>query len=461
MDKNAKDSEIIPALNFTLRYDSNIYLYGAAAIGCILHDLLCRQGYTVSGFIDKRFYEIQSLCTLPVLPIDSGLIPKDAVIIIAVKNVYEHSRIARSLLEHGFSKLIYRPYPCLLDEGNHTENQINSTYTLISDGVYIPGSPIPISSLLEGETHSRNRAFLSQEGNLVTVLIPITALFTDKAASRNMQNAELPLLFLYPHIEFVKYVLGMEKSSSLPYINYCENSARQINRFQITDAWRENVLQNRADVFQQMNQLFDLQYEFFIRNAPHVTWNPKRCYFNLCSGKHRTAFLAAKGKNYIPVKMDLKDYTQWLRVQKPFPEDPFRYNTAIGDSQFYFQLIHQIMSFLGRNHYHDVPSNPLSMLSFRFHMNDGGFFQAFFERCGCTIFPSAEEDSASVLSDYAIVDETLSAASYSSPCQPAYCCFIIKVSDFLLQDDSAFFSGIYRGRKVIVKIAKLKTEKSN
>lgn len=247
---------------FTLRYDSDIYLYGTAAIGCILHDLLCRQGYTVSGFIDKRFYEIQSLCALPVLPIDSGLIPKDAVIIIAVKNVYEHSRIVRSLLEHGFSKLIYRPYPCLLDEGNHTENQINNTYTLISDGVYIPGSPI--SSLLEGETHSRNRAFLSQEGNLVTVLIPINALFTDKDASENIKNAELPLLFLYPHIEFVKYVLGIEKSSALPYINYCENSARQINRFQIIDVWRENVLQNRADVFQQMNQLFDLQYEFLL-----------------------------------------------------------------------------------------------------------------------------------------------------------------------------------------------------
>lgn len=454
MKKNAKDSEIIPALNFTLQYNSDIYLYGAAAIGCILYDLLSHQGYTVSGFIDKRFYEIHSLYTLPVLPIDSGLIPKDAVIIVAVKNVYEHSRIAKILLECGFSKLIYRPYPCLLDEGNHTENQINNAYSLISGGMYIPGSPIPITFPLETETHPRNRAFLSQEGNLVTVLIPITALFTDKASSGNIQNAELPLLFLYPHIEFVKYVLGMEKASALPYLNYCENSARQINRFQITDAWRENVLQNRADVFQQMNLLFDLQYEFFIRNAPHVNWNPKRCYFNLCSGKHRTAFLAAKGKNYIPVKMDLKDYTQWLRVQKPFLEDPFRYNTAIGDSQFCFQLIRQIMSFLGRNHYHDAPSNPLSMLSFRFHMNDDGFFRDFFKRCGCTIFSSIEGDSSSVPSDYAIVDETLSAAYCSSPCRLAYCCFIIKVSDFLLQDDSAFFSGIYQGRKVIVEIEK-------
>ena len=85
---------------YTIQKEDPILLYGAATTGAILYGNLTDAGYRVAAFIDQRAHEIDSYYGLPVWdPAAAGRYAEQyaAVVIIAIKNVFEHERIAESL----------------------------------------------------------------------------------------------------------------------------------------------------------------------------------------------------------------------------------------------------------------------------------------------------------------------------------------------------------------------------
>lgn len=390
----------------------DIVLYGAATMGCIYYEKIYKIGFNIIGFIDQRGKEIKEIYGLPVFSLENAEFSKDVVIFIAVKNVFEHTKIANELVEKGYTNIIFRPYNCLIGQGTDEEKQINKMYDLFSEGkiceyhfkYIIPKVKILFAPKL------KNDAILKEQDDYLTILIPITLLFTDKKiGSDGKESNEIPILLLKPHIEFVKCVLGVGDYNVQSYLAYCEEAAKKIDRFKVTPAWRANVIRNRAEVFNNMNHLYNVNKQYFVNNAPFVQWNEKG-YFNLCSGKHRSTFLMTKGDNYIPVKMLKNDYLKWTRereiqkiqtyinsiginyIQAPV-ENPFFYNLSCPNEQFFYELIRGIAQYLSDFYYVNSSINIMEGKKIFISMEDGGFCKRFFRRCGCKVYCNSKKDN--------------------------------------------------------------------
>ena len=129
---------------FQLDKSVPLILYGAATIGRLLYQYLTGQNFRVAGFMDTRADEIGELCGLPVFSVDDDKVSRECVIIIAVKNVFEHERIAAELQKRGYYRMIYRPYEVLGGQGNSLERELNEVYDKIAD--YKNGKEIPAQS---------------------------------------------------------------------------------------------------------------------------------------------------------------------------------------------------------------------------------------------------------------------------------------------------------------------------
>lgn len=404
---------------FVFEKNSPIILYGAATIGCLLDEYLTDFGYLIKGFMDLRAAEIKELHGKKVYSPDSADLPKDSIIIIAVKNVFEHSRIAEDLSKKGFCKLIYRPYASLKGQGDQAENQLNNIYDLISDykerKVPFEGK-VPVS-------HFTTRSLLKLSGivseadTMLTVNIPITLLFSDRVP----QMPEFSVLFMRPHLSFVKYILGMAGGESDSFLRYCRDAATKVGGFETTALWENNVVRNQAEVYAQMNHMYDLDKNFFIDQAPKVQWNEKR-YFNLQSGKHRSTFLAAKGNNYIAVQMSKEDFNAWVQASVALEiepvlrekyrqglsvpiENPYFYEYSCLEEPFWYQLVRTVMERVSEIDYQNSSVNLLPDRKFSVALSDSGFTKRFIKRCGFQVATWLETDELEKKLDILLGDD--------------------------------------------------------
>lgn len=390
---------------FVFNKKSPVILYGAATIGCMLLEHLTRSGYLVKGFMDMRAEEMKELLGKPVFLPDEESLSKDCVIILAVKNVFEHSRIADELIKRGFHQLIFRPYACLKGQGNEMENQLNEAYSALTDS---NGGMVSFDGMLPLTQSPYNQLKMSgiivKEGEMITACIPVTMLFSDKKP----YVPEFSILFMKPHLQFAKYVLGIAGGETEPLLQYCREGAAKVGGFKTTALWESNVIRNQAEVYAQMNHMYNVEKSFFLEQAPLVKWNEKK-YFNLQSGKHRSTFLAAKGDNYIAVKMTRNDFEAWVqeaavpeikealeKQYKHYPavpvENPYFYEASCIEEQFWYQLARTVMEEVAKTEYRNANENILSEHKFVTALSDGGFMKRFLRRCGFITAPRSEAD---------------------------------------------------------------------
>ena len=119
------------------------------------------------------------------------------------------------------------------------------------------------------------------------------------------------------------------------------------------------MIKNRADVFANMNESLERDFDFFVRNAPNAKWN-ENGYFNLVSGKHRAAFWVAKGRHYIPLRVSDSDFEKWVKesqIQKVISDleelnvfsikapvaHPFFYELQCENRNLYYHLLCDFM----------------------------------------------------------------------------------------------------------------------
>lgn len=388
---------------FILDKKHDIYIYGAAATGEIVYNILFERGYTITGFFDKRASEIKRYKGIPVIDLDKCIklanCEKPVIIIIAVKNVFEHEKIAEKLVKIGLQYIIYMPYSAVKGKGDERELKLYNIWNDIMKNTFNEFVEIPVTTEINKYVYKDYSLIYKINDQERISYIPIDVLYTDKKNDKNMWG-DIPVLSLIPHINFFRWLDGQAGYDYLEYLDFCIDSAKRRN-IKITDEWKKNVIRNRSDVYGNMNEHLERNYDFFIKNAPNVIWN-KNGYFNLNSGKHRTAFWIAKGRRFIPVRITEDDYNSWLsasltdKVIKELKEaevselkgpvaHPYFYDISCENKDFYYNFLFEFTYMLTTKSialYQNVNFDKLGLV---LSVDDDGFLGRTFRRFGLNI----------------------------------------------------------------------------
>ncbi len=354
-------------MSFALTGKGNIIIYGAATSGKIIYDILKKNHIDIVAFIDKRADELGELYGKRVVAsMDdlSDLVREDCVIIIAVKNVFEHSKIAVRLLQGGINCILYKPHSVLAGGGTDDERRIGECYDCLLSNQLDKLFDIP-------ETHNivvyecQDSAVIREKDGYIWARIPVSLIYANKSNNKSIWG-DIPVLSMFPHIGlFQEFLCEQSRGGIEDYVDFCCEAAKNAGDIKITERWKQNVVSNRLDVFYHMETAYQLDRDFFLRNAPRAKWNDAG-YFNLLGGKHRCTFLAAKGDQYITLQLLKKDYDAWMnpdraldlneklnqifrsRKGKGIIEHPFFYQYPLDGGTFFYKMWVQICMFLSR-----------------------------------------------------------------------------------------------------------------
>lgn len=355
--------------NFKFDKKSKIVMYGAAAIGNIMYDNLTSQGYDICGFIDKRAYELSEFRGVPVWKIDDERLSmedrKTVVIVVSVKNVFEHEQIVTKLLSCGYEKIIYKSKSVLNNCATNDKVILSDLYDNI-----LAGNDIYEQDLVSTKTANiheyKDHASIFQNDENVIAHIPMEFVYTNNYLKDESKWGNVNILSFFTHLGFFRYLAGEVDQTYEDYINeYCIYTAPE--SVEITEGWKMNVVRNRAMIFEQMNIASEIDGDFFIRNAPEAVWNEKG-YFNLTSGKHRACFFASKGYKYMPLKVSKKDYEKYININSAnelnhyfqktatcvldLPiSHPYFYNYPCTSNEFYSKFISYFSSVIAKDNY--------------------------------------------------------------------------------------------------------------
>ncbi len=300
---------------FSITKVSKIYLYGAASIGKIIFENLTKQGYRVEGFIDKRAEELSFFLNRPVISIDDVRdLPEDTVIVVAVKNVFEHDKIARILLQGNAKNIIFKAKSVLENRASGEEIRIGNIYDAFLEGEEIDLCDITQTNTVSGYYY-KDYAIKSLEEKECIALIPVPFIYTNNYELATNKWGNVNLYAFFTHDEFFGFLGGNKEANPEYYVNeYCVYTALKQQDISITPQWRQNVVRNRAMIYEQMNLTLDLDKDFFFRNVATAEWNCDKKYFNLTSGKHRCMFLVSKGYRFLPLKISKEDYDTFCNI---------------------------------------------------------------------------------------------------------------------------------------------------
>lgn len=293
--------------DYVIDKNTEIYCYGAAAIGKIV--LRNNPQLHICGFIDARGKEIGTMCEKPVFSWENiSEINKDAVVIVTVKNVFEHEDIAYRLHQAGYERIIYKPKAVLEGKGSTNERILSDLWDrIVNKELQLPFVRTPLYEDSVDYEFS-DQAKIREEGEEITAYVPVELIYTNDTTDF---WGDINIQALYPHIYFFRSLENKEGGETEDYLEFCEGSATKLGDIVISDSWRSNVLRNRTMIYEQMSLSRDIDPDFFVRSAPTAEWNPKG-YFNLTGGKHRASYLTATGHRYLALKVSRKDYENWL-----------------------------------------------------------------------------------------------------------------------------------------------------
>jgi len=352
--------------------NSQVILYGAATTGAILYRCFSTHGYRVTAFIDQRADEEGTYYGLPVFSLQEAenwfSKQPEAIAVVAVKNVFEHEKIAKELWRMGCDKIVFRPYAVVSGGGEKLDGMLNQAYDEILEGKFqcelyrING----FDQLL-----LKDQAIINEdvnEGGDVVANIPIYDIWTDDYENKEIIWGNIPCLGLIPHIGLFRFFKGEENEDYEEYIKFCRQAAERSGGITTSPKWENSVYRNRLDVFNHMQSAWEHNREFFIQNAVKAVYNEKG-YFNIISGKHRVVFLIVMGKQYIPLRVRKSDYRKWSKEKQAAAvyelldayqkaelpcilDSPYFYTYPCSTPNFYGRLLNRLISILYSDEYY-------------------------------------------------------------------------------------------------------------
>ncbi len=305
--------------------ETPVFLYGAAYCGTLIYSYL-KDIVTVMAFLDKRGDEILIHEGLPTYLPDSKLLNKEekenAIVIICVKNIFDHKTIARQLLKNDFKYIVT------------FENSIFND--ILEKKLFLPKYI---------ETYQDNKKIVWQDNGYIMnreeriiVHIPAALVFTNKTKdSRNDKWSNWPIQALYTHLELFSLYNGDPDGNEFEYIEkYCIDGIKKFGSVKVSERWKRNILESRQKIFHNMNIEWQLKSAFFYTHAPTADFN--NGIFNLTSGKHRATFLVSKGEKYIPLNITMEDYEEFLNMK--VAKEIMEYVGSIDVEEFFCPIMH-------------------------------------------------------------------------------------------------------------------------
>lgn len=401
---------------YIIEEKDKILIYGAATTGAIIYKKLIGLSYNVIAFVDRRSNEIESYYNLPVWSIDDvkqNCQENDQIIvIIAIKNVFEHERVAKMLWETGCKRIIFRPYNELNGKGTEEDKELNKLYNKVMEGEMPLGGYI-----IKGyEEHIlKDNAIMEENDDYVIANIPIYYIFTDKYENVDIIWGDIPCIGLIPHIGLFNLFAGKYNDDYKEYIKFCREAAIRSGGVTASESWEDNVYSSRLDVFNHMEYLWEHDRNFFIRNAVEADYNEKG-YFNIKSGKHRIVYMMIKGKRYIPLKILKADYRKWNvrdkaeKINKLLISqnkdilnvrlgNPFFYDYPYQATKFYEDILIRIIELVFRKEYYLNGKFFLGDKKILFWNSPCAVYANVFIMMGFKVFVIEETENAMLLND--------------------------------------------------------------
>lgn len=292
-----------------------IVIYGAATEGHILIERLQDKTSNIVGFIDRRATEINEIKGFPVFDLHSEelkhKIDTNTVVVIAVKNVFDHRSIAYQLYkELKLKKIILIPVNISCDCKEEIENVYNDLFYRTIRFPYSL-SEITVDHLYE----FKREDYRIDKGSSVVLPIPIAKVYTNKASGSIWNDINIAAYF--PHIRLFQLFAGDPRGNEKSYMDFCRNAASSFS-VETTEKWEQNVIDNRKRVYDEMRMNYELDRSFFYEHPSKGIWNPDGKYFNITDGKHRAIFQASMGCCFIPLEISVEDETTWLDTDSAY-----------------------------------------------------------------------------------------------------------------------------------------------
>lgn len=353
----------------------------------------------MAGFIDRRADEIKKCLGLPVYSVREikQKVCENTVVFIAVKNVYYHAEIVAELNSLGIYKVVYKSRQAIAGEMGQKEKILDAAY----EGIYKKGIVLPLQIPVVASQRKINwndNVLIRETKNDVIVKIPVELLYTGET---DEMWTNVPVMLLVPYIDMFLYFQGEEKYSIHPYIKLCQKGAGNEN-LKTTQRWKEYVIQNRRDIYEQMYIKYEFEPEYFLNHAPAVAFSKN--YFSLVTGKHRVCFLISLGIKNIPVrisKSDWKTYADHKKIARlrevlqdhadikiPIPH-PFFQGTVRYNSLRYQTVLQKIIRFL----YHKklIMGSFVKIDSVVDFTGSCGYFARFFRQMGLCAYADIKQ----------------------------------------------------------------------
>ncbi|MDR0378627.1 MAG: hypothetical protein LBI62_01525 [Candidatus Accumulibacter sp.] len=298
--------------------ETPVILYGAATVGAQIYNKLIGE-CNLFAFIDKRFDESTSHMGLPVHSVRSDGIPlkikKRALVIVCVKNIFDHENIVIELLKHGYETILFFPVDesAFVYRDNDKRNRIMKLYNeMMECSVKLPAEVPSCKGLFY--LGFEDSFFLSRcEGERIIAKIPL--LFTNNRLVGNDIWSDIPMMNMFPHLEMFDYFAGKSGANPMYFVDeYCISAAKSANFIAHTEKWKSNILNNRRMVYERMRINEELSSSFFEEHTVSATWN-ERGYFNMAGGKHRAAYLLHKNRMLIPLTISEEDYSTYVNAE--------------------------------------------------------------------------------------------------------------------------------------------------
>lgn len=349
--------------------ESEVVIYGAAALGTLVYRNL-QQRCRIIAFFDKRGDELDACMGLPVYSPEQAPFSveerKQLIVVLAIKNIFEHEQLVNRLVDLGYERIIFKAADQSVFDKRGLEGlaAIGETFDqTVSGSLPLPGR-IPV---FRGRfsVEWRDHAVIRQSAERVIVHVPVLDIATNKYGDSGYAWEDVAVAAMFPHLEFFEYLAGDANGNPYFYVeDFIVYTAQRNGQYATTERWKENVIQNRTMVHEQMNLAWELDREFFVRNAPEAVWNPKG-HFNLTSGKHRATFLVSKDCKFIALSVSADDYTQYLNQPAldqimsaaqahgahPLPTailHPFFYRYPSACSEAFYGLLSRVVRVLGK-----------------------------------------------------------------------------------------------------------------
>ena len=387
--------------------NKKVLIYGAGSVGKVVSDTLDKAEIVIAAYIDKRANVIQESNNRPVFApnqLDEVIKDKDNyVIIITIRNVFEHSSLAEYFASIGFNNIIYKPITILRGNKNEVQDSINQAYEQITGKFIVPQDEI---SCYEKEDFAICDFALQKEfEDDILVKLPAELLFSNT-------NLKIPVWSCQNFYSNYIAVDLYEAFGNAHYGQMLDKVNQYVDRFALPGAkvmgvntdgnWRQLIIDSRQKVYYEMEYKLWMDFDFFVQNSTKVGLRTGKGFELIASGKNRVSFLISKGYRYIPVRISKEEYQEYINIDAvdkianyfnttsieifaPIPH-PFFYRIDTVAPDYPIECVKPIARFLAEQVYLENGKYSFGKYCLAIGVNDEGYMSRYFKMLGYGVY---------------------------------------------------------------------------